>query len=296
MIAGMHRLFVLNLVACACHLALAVAVGVLADLALSPNLYKTKQTFVYDSTGRYGGYDLRPRLVGLGSGFPISALVLFVEAFTALVHFANVLLWPQAYAKCIAFRVNYLRWGEYAVSASVMAAIVTFVSGARDVLVITVSGAIVGCLQGFGLLTELFNRDTRGGRWRSSSVALRLFPHFLAYPLFATWAVAVLFVFVAGGGAPCSPWYVTTVVVGQVLLFATFAFPQLWVYSRPRPNSYGAGEAAYISLSLTSKAFLAIVLLLGVLQQASFDGGSLDVTSTDACPLYDTNGTEVHRR
>ena len=79
-------------------------------------MYKIKQTFVYDSTGRYDGYDLRPRLVGLGSGFPISALILAVECFTALMHFANVFLWPRAYAKAIAVRVNYLRWLEYAVA------------------------------------------------------------------------------------------------------------------------------------------------------------------------------------
>ncbi len=281
----------LNLAAALCHLALVVAIAEVANLSLTLPVYSQHLTFVYDSSGAQEGFDLLPRLTKIATSFPLSALVLFIEAVTALVHLGNVFVWTPIYITFVENYMNPLRWCEYAITAGTMGAVVAFTSGVRDLTVLVTAGALVACLQAFGFLTEVVNR-VQNGRWTIKQTWARLLPQALGYPLFALWVYIILYTFIYAGGAPCTDWFVTAVVVGEIALFASFTAPALYVYTHT-PGDYAFGEKLYIILSLTSKAFLAIVLLIGTLQTTTFDGASVDQESTDRCPLLDVNGTNI---
>ena len=305
----LRLVFALNLAAAAVHFAISIAVVALADFSIQPPVYASKLAFKYDSTGTFDGYDLAPTPRAV-TRLPVAALILLIELVTAMFHFGNVVVWTVIYVKCLERLCNPLRWLEYAITAGVMAVLVTFAAGQRELCTLILAGGGIGTIQAFGLATEVLNtvqlhgphtRQARQARhsqhaqhpqhpaW-SLPNRWRLSPTLLGAAFFICWGVVVLFTFSFGGGVDCAEWWVTAIVSAEVALFASFALPGTYVYLCRSPVAFIDGECFYIVLSMTSKALLALVVLFGALSQGSFDGTDLH-PSTD-CLTIDTNGSD----
>jgi len=276
-----------NVLAFLLHFGIAVTLCILSEFNQLPTVYASKFSIVLTTDS----WTLEPTLSSF-SALSVPALLLVCETITALFHLGNACLWRKRYLFCVASKVNPFRWVEYAITASIMAVVISFSSGVREINGLLFSGTNIGFIQLCGgLLTELWNvplkRERSSGTnrvWARDTVTWRLLPHLFCYPLFILWSFSVIFHFVYGGGPSCAPSFVTIIVVGEVVLFSSFAIPQLYVYSG-NPSRYDVGELTYLILSATSKAFLSIVLIVGALQQENFD--YVEGSFSEGCALVD---------
>ena len=148
--------------------------------------------------------------------------------------------------------VNYARWWEYSVSASIMIVLIAMVTGVSDIgAIVAIFGANAAMIL-FGLLMERSNPDKDRPDWTPF--------------LFGCVAGAIPWVIVAyqvagaedratGAGVPT---FVYGIIASLFLLFNSFAINMLLQYKQVgRWRDYIFGEKAYIVLSLTAKTALA---------------------------------------
>lgn len=148
--------------------------------------------------------------------------------------------------------VNYARWWEYSVSASVMIVLIALITGVSNFgAIIAIFGANAAMIL-FGLLMERSNPDKERPDWTPF--------------LFGCLAGAVPWVIIAyqvvgaedratGGGVPT---FVYGIIASLFVLFNSFAINMVLQYKQVgRWRNYIFGEKAYIVLSLTAKTALA---------------------------------------
>ena len=148
--------------------------------------------------------------------------------------------------------VNYARWWEYSVSASIMIVLIAMVTGVSDIgAIIAIFGANAAMIL-FGLIMERSNPDKDRPDWTPF--------------LFGCLAGVVPWVVIAyqvagaedraqGAGVPT---FVYGIIVSLFVLFNSFAINMLLQYKQVgRWRDYIFGEKAYIVLSLTAKTALA---------------------------------------
>ena len=150
--------------------------------------------------------------------------------------------------------VNYARWIEYAVSASIMIVLIGLFVGVRDLAgVIAIFGANTAMIL-FGLLMERHQQPGRAdwsAFWFGSLIG----------------AVPWVIIFVYIGQPPEVPGFVYAIVGFQFILFVAFALNQALQYARVgRWRDYLVGEVGYILLSLTAKSLLAWLIFANVLR------------------------------
>jgi hypothetical protein len=150
--------------------------------------------------------------------------------------------------------VNYARWIEYAVSASIMIVLVGFFVGVRDLAaVVAIFGANTAMIL-FGLLMERHQQPGRAdwsAFWFGSLIG----------------AVPWVIIFIYISQPPEVPGFVYAIVGFQFILFVAFALNQALQYARVgRWRDYLVGEVGYILLSLTAKSLLAWLIFANVLR------------------------------
>ena len=274
----------LNLLAALLHLVLAIVTGVLGNLNLRPPIYTTKNTFVYNSSST--GFELIPRFEKTG-GFPVTALTVAFFTITSFFHLSNIIAWPKVYFGYLERCQTPSRWAEYLITASIMASVLSFLTGQRDAMMIANTTGLISTTMLFGYLSERFNRPRNGGdAWETSSFFERSIPHFCGYvPYIFAWT-AILYSFFGGGGTCAAPKWVWAIIIAQLVLFSLFIFPQLYQLYNP-PKKFVRGEVAFIILSFVSKAVLGIILLVGGLTKENFDAfDNLDRNTTN-CDIVD---------
>ena len=119
----------------------------------------------------------------------------------------------------------------------------------------------------------------------------RLGPHFLGwvpyvviwYIVWDTFAYSVEYSRAQGGGAP--PDFVYAIVIGQMVVFSSFAAVQLFQQSSHYGcEKYWLGECAYVVLSVVSKGLLGGVLLANILLSSTFDVDEALTARADGSP------------
>jgi len=150
--------------------------------------------------------------------------------------------------------VNYARWLEYSVSASVMLVLIGLFVGIRDLAAVVALFAANTAMILFGLLMERHQRPGQAdwsAFWFGSLVG--------AVPWLLIGAYALQ--------PPTVPGFVYAVVVLQLLLFFSFAANMALQYARVGPwQDYLHGEVTYLVLSLTAKSLLAWLVYANVLR------------------------------
>lgn len=242
-----RRLRVFNVVVGVVHLAQAGVLLVLSNdlsLPVTGSFLRADPVTVRHAT-------LPKQVFSLAIG-PTVALFLLLAAIDHLVVAApRVHCW---YERNLERRVNYARWIEFSVSASIMIVLIGLFVGIRDLAAVICLFAVNSAMILFGLLME--RRQQPGtADWTS----------FWFGSLAGTvpWIAIVIYL----AEPPTVPGFVWIITAVQLVLFACFAVNMALQYRQVGPwRDYLIGERTYIVLSLVAKSLLAWLIFANVLR------------------------------
>jgi hypothetical protein len=155
--------------------------------------------------------------------------------------------------------INYARWYEYSLSASLMVVIIAMLSGVYDVgalvLIFTCNAAMIF----FGLMMELHNQTTAKTNWTAFTMGCIVG--------FVPWIVIAVYFFGSLSTATETiPTFVYYILASLFVLFFSFALNMFLQYKKVGPwKDYLFGESMYILLSLVAKSALAWQVFGGTL-------------------------------
>ena len=186
------------------------------------------------------------------------AVFLFISAFChLLVSLPKVFPW---YIRNLGRHINYVRWYEYSLSASVMIVVIASLCGITDLVSLLGLFVLTAGMNLFGLVMELHNQSTAKTNWTAF-----IFGSIVGV---VPWAAIILY-FVKSTPAP--PTFVYAVIVSLMVLYAMFPLNMWLQYTRKgRWRNYVWGEYGYMFLSLTAKSLLAWQVFAGTLHAASW--------------------------
>jgi hypothetical protein len=185
-------------------------------------------------------------------GYAVALFLLLAAVDHLLMAAPGVWEW---YRRNLADRINYARWAEYSISASVMMVLIAMVTGVQDVGAVTaifgVNAAMIMC----GLLMEMMNHR-RGEHERVNWMP------FICGSIAGIVPWIIVAIQVAGAEEQATgegiPTFVYGIIVSLFVLFNSFAVNMALQYGKIGPwRDYLFGEKAYIVLSLTAKTLLA---------------------------------------
>ncbi len=190
---------------------------------------------------------------------PIAAAVAVFLYLAAVDHLAvaSPLVRPW-YERNLGRGINYARWIEYSLSASLMVVLIAMLAGVGELTtLIAVFGANAAMIL-FGLLMERGSRPGRESDW---------LPFWLGSLIgFTPWVVIAIQLARAQSETGNVPGFVYGIFVSLLVLFSLFP-ANMWLQYRRRGrwSDYLFGERAYIVLSLTAKSALAWQVYAGAL-------------------------------
>ncbi|MGZ4119891.1 MAG: heliorhodopsin HeR [Actinomycetota bacterium] len=225
----------------------------IAMLALSSSFSLPVQASFLKLDPATGSLVPHPRtLVALRIG-PLVAAFLFLSA---LAHFLLAL--PRIYewyARNLHRGINYARWIEYSLSASLMIVIIAMLVGIYDIAALLALFAVNAAMILFGLMMELHNQTTSRTSWISFWLGTGLG----AVP----WIAIGIYLF----ATPGVPTFVYWIYLSIFLFFNCFAVNMALQYKKVgRWRDYLYGERAYMILSLVAKSLLAWQVFAGTLR------------------------------
>lgn len=241
--SGMDRMRLYNAVVGLVHLAQAIAIFILSNDFTLP----ITASFLAGPPGT----DLSaPEVIWDVPIGPAVGVFLLLAAIDHLLMAAPG-IWPW-YRDNLRRNINYARWIEYSVSASLMIVLIALITGISDIGAIIAIFGVNAAMILFGLIHEMFNQDRDRVNW---------WPY-----IFGCFAGAVPWIIIAyqiigadnratDGGVPT---FVYGIIISLFVLFNSFAVNMVLQYKKVGPwRDYLFGEKAYILLSLTAKTALA---------------------------------------
>ena len=199
--------------------------------------------------------------------FPIAiALFLFLAAGDHLLMAApRVRGW---YERNLSLGINYARWIEYSISASIMILLICLLNGINNLYALIAIFGVNAAMILFGLVMEQVNKGRESVTW---------WPFiFGCIAGIVPWIAIVIALVTAStddtvvNGAPANadgvPPFVYGIVVSLFVLFNCFALNQ-WLQYRGKGKfiDYLYGEKVYLVLSLVAKSALAWQIFAGTL-------------------------------
>lgn len=157
--------------------------------------------------------------------------------------------------------INKFRWFEYALSSSIMIALIATLFGVRDIASLILIFVVNATMNLFGLgMEQLASKRKEGeklnwGPFISGSIAG-----------ITPWIVIIIYM---SGSSDLSsvPWFVWAIVSAYFLAFNTFPVNMILQYLKVgKWKDYLYGERVYIILSLVAKTILAWLVLFGAMQ------------------------------
>lgn len=191
-------------------------------------------------------------LVELRIGPLVAAFLLLSALAHLLIASPRVFDW---YARNLRRGINYARWIEYAVSASLMIVVIAMLVGIYDIAALVALFAVNAAMIAFGLMMEVHNQATERTNW----TAFWLGSVVGAVP----WIAIGIYLF----ATPGVPTFVYWIYLSIFVFFNAFAINMVLQYRRVgRWCDYLYGERAYIILSLVAKSLLAWQVFAGTLR------------------------------
>ena len=203
---------------------------------------------------------LIPQMEGAGE-IRLAPLIAAFLLVSSVAHLTTILPGVhQWYVRNLGRGINYLRWYEYAISASIMIVLISLLVGVYDISTLVLLFAVNAAMSFFGLLMELHNQTTERTNWTSFVIGCLIGA--------APWIVISLYLF-----APATrsigdvPTFVYGIYISLFIWFNLFAVNMFLQYRKIGPwRDYLFGEKAYILLSLTAKSALAWQVFAGTLR------------------------------
>ena len=190
---------------------------------------------------------------------PIATILASFLFLSALAHFIIVL--PSVnkfYNKNLERGINYFRWFEYALSSSIMIALIAMFFGIYDLSSLILIIGLNATMNMLGLLMELHNQTTKQTSWISFWIG--------SFAGLIPWIVVLIHFFGSGEWGEI-PWFVYLALGSYFIFFNLFPANMYLQYKKVGPwQDYLYGERAYIILSLVAKSILAWLVFGGTLQ------------------------------
>ncbi|MBC7251352.1 MAG: heliorhodopsin HeR [Anaerolineae bacterium] len=187
---------------------------------------------------------------------PAVALFLLISA---VAHFYLSTIGYGRYVENLKKGMNPVRFYEYALSSSLMVALIGMLVGIWDLGALILMFGINAMMNLFGIMMEIHNQTTPSTSWRA-----------FVYGCLAgivPWIVIFLyFVGAVNSGDAKPPAFVYAIVPTLFVLFNIFAINMVLQYKKVGPwRDYLYGERVYIILSLVAKTVLAWLIWFGTL-------------------------------
>jgi len=202
---------------------------------------------------------VRETLIDVRLG-PLVAIFLLISA---IAHFTiaspGVFGW---YVKNLKRGINYARWYEYALSASVMIVLIGMLCGMYDIASLLFAFVLTGVMNLCGLLMEVHNQITERTNWSSYIIG--------CIAGIAPWiAIAIYFFGSLATAEGTVPTFVYFILPTLFVFFFSFALNMALQYKKVGPwRDYLFGERVYVLLSLVAKSALAWQVFAGTLRPA----------------------------
>jgi hypothetical protein len=185
-----------------------------------------------------------------------SALFLLISTIDHLVvasPFAN-----RWYVKNLKKHVNYARWYDYALSASVIILVIALLSGVYDIAALIPLFCLNATMNLFGLMMELHNQKTEKTNWTAF-----IFGSFAGV---IPWIVIVIY-FVGATQNASVPTFIYYILASLAFFFLLFPLNMFLQYKKVgRWKDYLYGEYLYVILSIVAKTALAWQVFAGTLR------------------------------
>jgi hypothetical protein len=198
-------------------------------------------------------------IFNLRIGYALAAF-LFISAFAHfLVVTPGIYQW---YLRNLKNNINYIRWVEYSVSASLMVVIIGMLSGIYDIAAIIGLFSLIAVMNLLGLIMEQ-------QKWGAAKLNWTPFVIGCLAGIIPWLAVGIYFFGSASTGK--MPVFVYFIMVSIFTLYFSFALNMLLQYKRWGPwKDYSFGEKMYIVLSLVAKSALAWQIFYGTLNRSLY--------------------------
>ena len=188
---------------------------------------------------------------------PLVAAFLFLSAIAHFLIASPVIY--EWYARNLTKGINYARWIEYSLSASLMIVVVAMLVGIYDVVSLVLIFAVNATMILFGLMMELHNQSTQKTNWTAFWFGV------LAGAV--PWIAIAIYLFGSGSDEGGPPGFVYGIFASIFVFFNTFAVNMMLQYRKVGPwRDYLYGERAYVILSLFAKSALAWQVFAGTLR------------------------------
>jgi len=186
----------------------------------------------------------------------LCALFLLISTIDHLVvasPFAN-----RWYVKNLKKHVNYARWYDYALSASVIILVIALLSGVYDIAALIPLFCLDATMNLFGLMMELHNQKTEKTNWTAF-----IFGSFAGV---IPWIVIALY-FVGATQNASVPTFIYYILASLAFFFLLFPLNMFLQYKKVgRRKDYLYGEYLYVILSIVEKTALAWQVFAGTLR------------------------------
>ena len=194
---------------------------------------------------------------------PIGPLVAVFLLLSAVAHsiMASPRFYPW-YVRNLKRGINYLRWYEYALSASLMVVIIAMLSGVFDIGALILLFAATAAMNFFGLMMELHNQEGERTRWTAFNLGcvIGIVPWIV---------IAVYFGGALSNAEENVPTFVYFILGSLFVLFFSFALNMWLQYKKVwKWRDYLFGERMYMILSLVAKSALAWQVFGGTLARS----------------------------
>lgn len=190
---------------------------------------------------------------------PIGLVVAAFLYLAAADHLIVASPWARPwYERNLAGSINYARWWEYSISASLMVVLIAMLAGTRELTALVALFGASAAMILFGLLMERGSRPGRGADW---------WPFWLGSVVsIVPWIVIGIQLIRSQAETGSVPGFVFAIFASLLVLFALFPINMYLQYKQVGPwRNYLFGERGYILLSLTAKSALAWQVFGGAL-------------------------------
>lgn len=243
--SGLPRLRLYNLIVGLVHLAQA---GVIFALSNGFSLPVTA-SFLGGPPG--SAFTARETLWQVPIGPAVGLFLLLAAADHLLMAAPAIWHW---YRDNLARQINYARWWEYSLSASIMIVLIALITGVSDIGAVLAIFGVNAAMIFFGMVMEIFNRPGEGSRVNWTPFLFGCLAGIVPW-------IVIAYQFIGAENravGPGVPTFVYGIVISLFLLFNSFGANMALQYGRVGPwRSYLFGEKAYIVLSLVAKSLLA---------------------------------------
>jgi hypothetical protein len=197
--------------------------------------------------------------VDLRIGYVLAAFLLL----SALAHFSVVSPWLYNwYLRNLKKKINYARWFEYAISASLMIVVIAMLAGIFDLVSLIGLFALTALMNLLGLLMEQQNWNSQKPNWS---------PFYIGCLAGIIPWIGISIYFFGSASTGKMPLFVYFIMASIFILFFSFALNMYLQYKKAGPwRAYLFGERVYILLSLIAKSALAWQIFYGTFSRSAY--------------------------